>query len=81
MSSIVTLILFCLVDQDIPFKASDEFELKTEYDFRVRTSSNEEIDFSGRAKPSASPRPYMEVTLNILKLNPGETRIKISSDH
>lgn len=74
------LIVFFLVflQDNIPFKAKDEFELKMDYQFKQRISEDRQVLDYRETRPKAlGPLPYLTLDLKILKMNEGEERIRI----
>lgn len=74
------LILFILLtmQDSIPFKAKDEFELKMDYQFKQRISEDRQVLDYRETRPKATgPLPYLTLDLKILKMNEGEERIRI----
>jgi len=66
--------------KEVPFKASEKFELVTKYDFRIRPERRDEVDWGTRKRAATSPRPYLEITLKVLSLDSAESRIRVSSN-
>lgn len=74
------LILFVLVSfqDNIPFKAKDEFELKMDYQFKQRINEDRQVlDYRETRPKSSGPLPYLTLDLKILRMNEGEERIRI----
>ncbi len=74
------LILFILltVQDNIPFKAKDEFELKMDYQFKQRISEDRQVlDYRETRPKGTGPLPYLTLDLKILRMNEGEERIRI----
>ena len=76
MCAILTL-LVAFVQDTVPFKPDDEFELKMDYQFKQRTVNNREIDFNNLNRTGSGPLPFLSLSLKILKSGEGEARIKI----
>jgi hypothetical protein len=76
------LLLFPLFVQDnVPFKPNEEFELKMDYQFKQRVASDQKvIDFSEQRAKSSGPLPYLVLGLRIIKINAGEDRIRVSGN-
>jgi hypothetical protein len=72
-------LLFSLFFQDnVPFKPNEEFELKMDYQFKQRATSDQKvIDFSEQRTKSLGPLPYLVLDLRIIKINQGEDRIRV----
>lgn len=67
--------------EDIPFKPSDEFELRMIYDLRTRPlPEGYKIDFESDKK-GIGPLPFLGMTLKLLKTQPGEARIRIMNNY
>jgi hypothetical protein len=60
----------------VPYKNSDDFELTMSYQFKSKLRSNTEVNLN-TTSPSTTPRPYLYLTLKINSLNQGEARIRI----
>lgn len=78
-----TLLAFVLVafQDDIPFKPSEEFELRMNYDLRTRPlPEGHKIDFENDQK-GVGPLPFLGLTLKLLKIQPGEERIRIMNNY
>lgn len=76
-----TALFFMGVQQQVPYKPSDEFDLKLQYEFRPREFHENSIpnpDGTWRHTQKASSMlPYLEIRLKVLKLRPGEERLRI----
>lgn len=73
------IVFFLLSLQDsIPYKAKDEFELKMDYQFKQRISEDRQVlDYRETRPKSSGPLPYLTLDLKILRMNEGEERIRI----
>jgi hypothetical protein len=72
------LLLLIPFQDNTPFKAKDEFELKMDYQFRQRANDDGKVLDYREVRPKASgPLPYLTLDLRILKMNDGEERIRI----
>lgn len=71
------LLSFLLVQEVIPYKPNNEFELKMDYQFKQRQLNNSKtLDYSEGRSKSTGPLPYLGVELKILKSsNEGKVRI------
>lgn len=74
--------------QDTPFKPNDEFDLKLQYEFRHRDVSGgdkavkfEETVAEHERRTSTALLPYVGINLKLLKLAPGEVRIRITDSN
>ncbi|HEX7017004.1 MAG TPA: hypothetical protein VF191_15960 [Cyclobacteriaceae bacterium] len=77
MQALFALVLVAIFQQDVKFKPSDEFELKVDYSLRTRPiPANYSLNFE-HSKKSVGPLPFISVTLKVLKVQPGEERIRI----
>lgn len=84
MKCVLTLILILVSSdttfsqQEISFKAGNEYELKIDLSFRKRDAINGEIfDASGsRIKTTGQPIAYLVIFFNLLKSN-NETRVRV----
>lgn len=75
----VLLCAFIFGQDSIPYKPSDEFEVRLNYQFKQRpaASTNEfKFDDSSDNKRSSSPLPYLTIDLEILKTSAEEERIR-----
>jgi hypothetical protein len=73
-----TLILL-LLQANLPYKPSDEFQLDLDYAFKQRPvgSSNTILFGQGEKKTSnTGPLPYLIINLKVLKLGDTESRVK-----
>lgn len=68
-----------LFQDQIPFKANEEFELKLDLEFKKRPSADiNTIELEKRSVPSGGmPAPYLNIDLKVLKVIKEEARIKI----
>ena len=77
------LVLLFVIQDDVPFKPTDEFEIKLNFEFkeRERTSFNKvEMDLSKKEYErslGSGPLPYLFLNLKVLKPTPEEVRIRI----
>jgi len=73
-----------LLQQDqIPFKSTDEFELKLQLEFRKRPMQDiNTIELEKRSVPSTGgmPAPYLHINLRVLKVVPEEVRVKVTKN-
>lgn len=79
MRFLLLMISSLLVTEEVPFKASDEFELRVEVSFRVKpskysdnsyTTSGERLD-----RQSGTQKPFLKVTIDKLKVLDDEVRV------
>lgn len=72
---LISFVCFLLFTQnEIPYKAKDEFELKLDFQFKTRSPS--QPTYSTKKVPTG-PLPYLVVHLNVLKVLPDELRIRV----
>jgi len=83
----MTSLLFCialLFSQDqVPYKANEDFEIKLNFEFkeRVRTEANR-VDLNQSAREyersrGSGPLPYLYLNVRILKLYPEELKMRV----
>lgn len=79
----LTIVAFALLffQQSVPFKPSEEFELKMNYDLRTRPApTGNRLDFERKVK-GIGPLPFLGLTLKVLKSQAGEDRIRIINNY
>lgn len=80
MFTVLAFVLLAFQD-NIPFKPSDEFELRMNYDLRTRPiPEGHKIDFENDKK-GIGPLPFLGLTLKVIKIQPGEDRVRIISNY
>lgn len=62
--------------EDIPFKSKDEFEVNLDFKFRTRVKETSEV-YTSTASNTSGPLPYLTISMKVLKLAPGEAKIRI----
>ncbi|HZB14660.1 MAG TPA: hypothetical protein VE467_16590 [Chryseolinea sp.] len=73
--AIISVLLF---QDQAPYKANDEFELKLDLQFKQRPKSETKIEFDRRTLPTGGMNaPYLFLNLKVLKAVPEEVRIKV----
>jgi hypothetical protein len=73
--AIISVLLF---QDQAPYKANDEFELKLDLQFKQRPKSETKIEFDRRTLPTGGMNaPYLFLNLQILKAVPEEVRVKV----
>ena len=78
---IILAFVLVVFQDDIPFKPSEEFELRMNYDLRTRPiPEGHKIDFEKDQK-GIGPLPFLGMTLKLLKIQPGEERIRIMDNY
>lgn len=87
--SLFLFVLASLVQNEVPYKPSEEFKLELDYKFKQRTSdagsttssSSSTVDIaetvSEHNKKRGGPLPYLVVNLKLLKLAEGEVKVRI----
>lgn len=77
------LCAFLFLQDEPPFKPTEEFEIKLNFEFKERERSNpNSVDFDQtrkeyeRSRPSG-PLPYLFLNLRVLKQAPEEVRLRI----
>ena len=85
MKSLI-LVIFGLLSfqEDAPYKPTDEFELKLNFEFKDRGAGRDpnKIDMNQTLKERDKTRgsgllPYLYINLKVLKLAPNELRLKV----
>ena len=72
----IFLLLLSSLTEDIPFKSKDEFEVNLDFQFRTRVKESSEV-YTSTASNTSGPLPYLTLSMKVLKLAPGETKIRI----
>jgi hypothetical protein len=73
--------LLVLSQETIPYKPNDEFELKMDYAFRLRTIDHTKaVDFTEKSSRSTGPLPYLGLELKLLVVNSNEERVQITDN-
>ncbi len=89
--SLLFFLLSSLVQNDVPYKPSEEFKLEMDYNFKQRSSaststtssSSSSVDISETVSEhekkmrSGGPLPYLIIKLKLLKLGEGEVKVRI----
>lgn len=85
---IAYLFLFiCLFQDDVPYRSEDEFVIKFEFGFRKRGDPNSEdlvlsqVASSSYDRNDTSPLPHLKTTLEVLKKDSLEVKLKIVRDN
>ena len=79
----IFLLAFLFQQESVPFKPTEEFEIKLEYEFRKRTplSASEQMIREANQQPvklnDASPLPYVILNLKIKEVSDQEVRLKV----
>ncbi len=75
------LLIFVYNQEVVPYKASEEFEIKLDYQFKTRPASSayefkfDESSQEHSRRVNNSPLPYLTLNIEILKANENEERI------
>jgi hypothetical protein len=77
-SWIISILFFLLQDQ-VPYKPSEHFELKLDYEFKQRPAENTSTVYMQESNRNSGPSllPFLAIQLKVLKLQPDEIRLKI----
>ncbi|WP_276374894.1 hypothetical protein [Chryseolinea sp. H1M3-3] len=78
----VAIIFFSLLQDQVPFKPTDEFQLKLDLQFKKRPyTENHTIEMEKRTLPtSGMDAPYLYIDLLVIKPLPEEVRIKVNNN-
>jgi hypothetical protein len=78
----LVIISFLLVQDEVPLKANDEFELKIDLQFKQRPKADvNTVELDRRTLPTSGMNaPYLYVNLRILKPVAEELRVKVMSN-
>ena len=72
------IFLIFLFQDQTPYKANDEFELRLDLQFKQRPKSENKVELDHRTLPnSGMSAPYLYLHLKVLKVVPEEVRIKV----
>ncbi|MCU0368395.1 MAG: hypothetical protein MUF39_06155 [Cyclobacteriaceae bacterium] len=84
---IILLFPLCLLVQDVPYKASDEYEITIDYKFeerpaidRTRVDYSEATDERNR-KAISGPLPYLKINIKLLKLSSEELKLRMTDSN
>lgn len=72
----IFLLMLSSFTGDIPFKAKDEFEVNLDFKFRTRVKESSEV-YTSTASSTSGPLPYLTISMKVLKVAPGETKIRV----
>lgn len=67
--------------QDVPYKATDEFEVKLKFEFRTKTTESNRVNLDPSLNKTSGPLPYLKATIVILKLTSGEYKARVEDVH
>ena len=74
----VGIISIFLFQDQTPYKANDEFELRLDLQFKQHPKSETKVELDHRTLPnSGMSAPYLYLHLKVLKVVPEEVRIKV----
>ena len=77
MSVLIAFMVVAILQQEVKFKPSEEFDLKVDYSLRTRpVPANYSVNFE-EGRKTVGPLPFVSVTLKVLKAQPGEERIRV----
>jgi hypothetical protein len=85
MKLLVFLFSFFILQQ-VPFKASEDFDLKLEYQFKQRPAPEktsvhfDETRKEHERRTSTAMLPYLMIRVNLLKVSQEEVRVKITNN-
>ena len=78
---IYLILLSCLLVQDeIGYKPKDEFEIKLDLSFKQKSNSDDDGNIYREKKTATGLLPYLKLDVRILKLQPGEVKLKVIRD-
>jgi hypothetical protein len=75
--------LFLFVQEEAPYKAKEEFEIKLNFEFRTRplpdpnTVDMEQTHKELTRAQASGPLPYLFLNVRALTLKPGEVRVRV----
>jgi hypothetical protein len=72
----IILLMLSSFMEDIPFKAKDEFEVNLDFKFRIRVKESSEV-YTSTASNTSGPLPYLTISMKVLKVAPGENKVRI----
>lgn len=79
-------VITSFLQEDVPFKAKEDFEIKLDLSFKQRSSfETGAVLRSDKTHPEnertgTTSLPYLVLNIKILKVQPGETRMKVIRD-
>ncbi|MBT1701921.1 hypothetical protein [Chryseosolibacter indicus] len=71
------LALLVISMQDIAFKEKEHFEVKLDYQFKIRPVQERVWAASEKSRSTESLLPYLVVNINMLQFSEGEVRVRI----
>src|SRR5262245_25654256 len=79
---LVGIISIFLFQDQIPYKANDEFELKLDLQFKQRPKSETKVELDQRTLPNSGMHaPYLYLNLKVIKVVLEEVRIKVMKNN
>lgn len=79
----LALLLFVLVvvQENVPYKSNDEFEMKIDLQFRQRPAQDQNtVELDRRTLPNSGMKaPYIYLNLMVTKPDPTETRVRVTN--
>ena len=80
----LALLLFALVvlQEDVPYKSNDEFEMKIDLQFKQRPAQDQNtVELDRRTLPNSGMKaPYIYLNLMVTKPDARETRVKVTNN-
>jgi hypothetical protein len=78
---LILSLVFILLQNNIPFKSKDEFEIKLDYQFKQRQSPESTYNAGGRKQATTtSVLPYLILHVKVLAPGDGVVRLKVKSN-
>lgn len=85
LTALITLILFS--QDEVPYKAKEDFEIKFELEFKQRIHTDagrtvhlDESRSDYEKRTSATVLPYLKLSVKILNVNASEAKLKVTMD-
>jgi hypothetical protein len=76
MPVLLALVFLAILQREVKFKPSDEFELKVDYNLKTRPAQVNSVNLKDGRK-SVGPLPFISVSLKVIKALPEEQRVRI----
>ncbi len=84
ITNLISSLILCFLYQDqVPYKPSEEFEIKIDYIFKERPSADRQtINFDQTDKEkkqidAVGDMPYLRIELKVLTISESETRVRV----
>lgn len=83
MNALLIILASLFVQEPVPYKPNEEFELKLNFEFKDRPRSDpNRVDLDQTRKErertqGAGPLPYLFLDFRVLKQQPGEVRVRV----